>query len=72
MLTASQHSHREWLNARCQILEIAAILDRIEAAGASDSAELATVKRIGELLRIVQQPAERGQRAREILALLSE
>lgn len=72
MLTATQHSQREWLNARCQILEVAAILDRIEVADEADPAGTAAVKRIGEMLRIVQRPAERGQRAREILALLSE
>ena len=72
MLNASQHSQREWLNARCHILEVAAILDRIEHAGGPAAADDAAVQRIGRLLRIVQQPAERGERAREILAALSE
>lgn len=72
MLTASQHIQREWLNARCHILEVAAILDRIDQAGGPEIAENPTVRRLGDLLRIVQQPAERGQRAREILAALSE
>ena len=69
MLTAGQHIQREWLNARCHILEIAAILDRIDAAGGADDP---TVGRIRELIRIVQQPAEPGQRAREILTRLSD
>ena len=33
MLTVAQHSQREWLNARCHILELAAILDRLDHAG---------------------------------------
>lgn len=69
MLTASQHIQREWLNARCHILEIAAILDRIDVAGGSDDP---AVRRMADLLRIVQQPAEPGQRAREILTRLSD
>ena len=48
MLNASQHSQREWLNARCHILEIAAILDRIDVAGASDDP---AVRRMADLLQ---------------------
>lgn len=72
MLTAAQHIQREWLNARCHVLELAAILDRIEAAGGPEVAQDPVVRRLAGLLRIVQSPAERGQRAREILGALSE
>lgn len=72
MLTAEQHIQREWLNARCHILEVAAILDRIEQSGGAELAADGRLLCLADLLRIVQQPTERAQRAREILARLSE
>lgn len=72
MLTATQHTQREWLNARFHLLEVAGILDRIEKSGGTEVSADPTVQRIAQLLRIVQKPAERGFRAREVLTSLSE
>ena len=57
MLTASQHSQREWLNARCHILELAAILDRLDRAGGAAAAADPTYRQIQALLGLVQGPA---------------
>lgn len=70
MLTAQQHIQREWLNARCHILEVAAILDRIDRAGDAAAAD-PTCRQIRDLLQIVQSPPANTPRTPAILAALS-
>jgi hypothetical protein len=71
MLTATQHSQREWLNARCHILELAAVLDRMDQAGGPAAAQDPVYRKIQELLHIVQRPEPMAGRATAILNALS-
>lgn len=71
MLTAQQHIQREWLNARCHVLELAAILDRIDRAGGSSIATDPTYQQIQSMLRIVQNPPAIAERTASILGELS-
>lgn len=71
MLTLSQHSQREWLNARCHILELAAILDRLDRAGGPAAAQDPSYRKIQDLLQLVQRPGQPGGRATAILNALS-
>ena len=71
MLNAQQHIEREWLNARCHILELAAILDRIDRAGGSAVATDPTYQQIQTMLHIVQSPATNAERTAVILKELS-
>lgn len=71
MLTAEQHIQREWLNARCHILELAAILDRIDRAGGPAIAADPTYRQIQAMLQIVTAPATPADRTTALLNALS-
>jgi hypothetical protein len=70
MLTAQQHLQREWLNARCHILEIAAILDRIDRAGGAAVATDPVYQQIQAILRTVGSPPVLAERTSSILEQL--
>jgi hypothetical protein len=72
MLTVQQHVGREWLNARCHLLELAAILDRIDRSGGPDAAADPVHRRLQALLRIVVEPPAGGDRTTAILKELSD
>ena len=71
MLTLAQHSQREWLNARCHILELAAILDRLDQAGGAAAAQDPVYRKIQNLLQLVQRTDPPAGRATAILNALS-
>lgn len=72
MLTAAEHLQREWLNARCHLLELAAILDRVDQAGGAAVRQDPTYQRIQTLLQLVQTPPVGAPRTTALLGALSD
>ena len=71
MLTLAQHSQREWLNARCHILELAAILDRMDHAGGPAASADPVYRKILDLVQLVQRADPPAGRTTAILNALS-
>lgn len=71
MLTVAQHSQREWLNARCHILELAAILDRLDHAGGPAAAADPVYRKVLDLVQLVQRADPPAGRTTAILNALS-
>jgi hypothetical protein len=70
MLTAEQVLDHYYLESRCQLLEIAAMLDRYERAGGSEDNE-----RLGLLYKSLELLSDRdagGNRAEQILNLFTD
>ena len=72
MLTMQEHIEREWLNARFHLLEIAAILDRIEQSGGAAAASDPAWGRIANMLNTIQHPDRPAERAGQILMELGD
>jgi hypothetical protein len=75
MLSFDQTLEREWLQARFHILELAAILDRVDGRAPDDPQKLGEAPRLLEMrqaLSILTAPAPALDRAERILLLYSD
>ncbi len=75
MLSAEQILDTYFLDARCMLIELAALLDRLDAAAARGDALPADDKRlaaIGMSLRMLADPAAGSDRVERLLLLFSE
>ncbi|HEX2972184.1 MAG TPA: hypothetical protein VHP11_07615 [Tepidisphaeraceae bacterium] len=75
MLNFEQTIKNETLQARYLILELAAILDRLDEAAARDSRSAgddARVKQMAEAIAVLATPSEKPDRAERILRQYSD
>ena len=73
MLNSREVLDRYYLDTRCKLIEIAAMLDRYDRAdGADGAAADPRLPQLYQSLQILSQPAESPERARTLLELFSD
>jgi hypothetical protein len=74
MLTAGEALDTYYLDTRCMLLEIAAMLDRLDRAeqGDGDSPSDARLQRIYDSLALLAQPETTPDRAERLLNLFTD
>lgn len=75
MLSAEQVLDTYFLDARCMLIELAALLDRLDASAAEGGGSASSDKRLAAIhasLRILADPATAHDRAERLLRLFSE